>query len=271
MKIKVTLILFFSSIFSLLGQNSLKLFHPITTAVFIDYQDKDTTRFGSGVLIRNSNNNIFLITALHVLGKPFEVPGLVRKQRIGLKSDNINVTLSDDQLTSTIEFNIKALQDANRIHIIPEHDIVAVHIGHLDTKNETWFLPEGETTLIAGSAQVTMVTNDENHLLRFSDLIIGGDVFVYGYPKTLGLPADYNQPLVRKGVLAGVYKQSKEVIIDCRTYGGNSGGPVFQVVNNELRLIGIIHGAMLDTKTNAGSDYSVIIPVELIYDKIREL
>lgn len=69
-------------------------------------------------------------------------------------------------------------------------------------------------------------------LKYYKDVNIGNEVFILGYPSSLGIKStpqfNYNFPLLRKGIIAGKYDASKTLILDCPVYYGNSGSPVFE-------------------------------------------
>jgi hypothetical protein len=67
----------------------------------------------------------------------------------------------------------------------------------------------------------------------FDHVEVGDDCVMFGYPSSLQLSggSDFNfdRPLLRRGVIAGKDKTKGTIIIDCPSYQGNSGGPVFSV------------------------------------------
>jgi hypothetical protein len=88
-------------------------------------------------------------------------------------------------------------------------------------------------------------------VLRFNDVLVSNEVFVLGYPRSVGLDDypqfDPRQPLLRKGVVAGINRERHTIILDLPVYPGNSGGPVVQVetaaeggkIVRKFRVIGI--------------------------------
>jgi len=117
-----------------------------------------------------------------------------------------------------------------------------------------------------------------------SEVDIGADVFMFGYPISLTGPIrdifDPSEPLLRKGIVAGINVGRKTIIIDCPSYFGNSGGPVVQVGHPEIgvttfRIIGVVSGFIpfheeWENKTmkyshvlKSNSGYTVIEPIEI--------
>ncbi len=82
----------------------------------------------------------------------------------------------------------------------------------------------------------------------FSDVLIGNDVIVFGYPNSVGIPQqsdiDREKPLVRRGIIAGKNEKEKRIILDCPIYQGNSGGPAVQVIESwgekRFEIIGVV-------------------------------
>src|SRR5262245_59773428 len=91
-------------------------------------------------------------------------------------------------------------------------------------------------------------------LLPFDKVAIGTDILMGGYPKSLGLPSknqyNFDRPLLRKGIVAGKTYELGNIIVDCASYGGNSGGPIFaenQIIRDgriekSYKLIGLVSG-----------------------------
>jgi hypothetical protein len=83
------------------------------------------------------------------------------------------------------------------------------------------------------------------HIRRLSETRVGSDVFLIGYPTSLGMLSnnyyDFKRPLLRKGSLAGLDAQRGTFVIDCPSYPGNSGGPVLEYCNDgKYRVIGLV-------------------------------
>jgi len=125
----------------------------------------------------------------------------------------------------------------------------------------------------------------------FSDVLVGNEVFIFGYPTSLGIKEikqiQHDKPLLRKGIVAGKNSEYRNFIIDCPTYPGNSGGPViekeeinFSQIN--FRLIGLMSQFVpfeevwhskrfgLENRQWQNSGYSIVIPVDAIMDLLSE-
>jgi hypothetical protein len=70
-------------------------------------------------------------------------------------------------------------------------------------------------------------------LRRFDRIQVGSDVYIFGYPTSIGLKRipqiDYDRPLVQKGIVAGLNHKKKTIVLNIAAYFGNSGGPVVEV------------------------------------------
>jgi hypothetical protein len=117
-------------------------------------------------------------------------------------------------------------------------------------------------------------------------VLTANDVFIFGFPTSIGLKAipqiDYLRPLLRAGVIAGTNEQAKTIILDCPAYGGNSGGPVLEIEEEDFvkkfRVIGVVsqfvpvaetwrnmtHGYNNTNISNSG--YAIAIPMDFVLD-----
>lgn len=116
----------------------------------------------------------------------------------------------------------------------------------------------------------------------FDDVKVGLDCVIFGFPAALKLynknDYDFERPLLRKGAIAGKDKKVGSIIVDCPSYQGNSGGPVFTVSElnaNAVGLIGIVSRSILNVETLessyyrstvsinfTNSGYTVVVPIQ---------
>jgi hypothetical protein len=143
------------------------------------------------------------------------------------------------------------------------------------------------TTLERASSGLLAISVSSVH--RFAEVLVGNDVYIFGYPESIGVSGipqiDYERPLLRKGIVAGLNSKSRAIILDCAVYGGNSGGPVLQVeeldpVHRQFRLIGIVRQFVPYEEnwlnlsqnyvnvTRSNSGYSVAEPVDSLLELI---
>lgn len=123
---------------------------------------------------------------------------------------------------------------------------------------------------------------------HFDGVGISNDVFVMGYPNSLGMSEkeraqiDKERPLLRKGIVAGKNEKNRTIILDCPVYYGNSGGIVVEIEPSGGKIwpIGIVseyvpfvekllslqHRTINTNIENSG--YSIAVPIDTILDMI---
>jgi hypothetical protein len=114
----------------------------------------------------------------------------------------------------------------------PSADVVLVRIADVDpalkaaTPTSGVTFPD-RTGLPANFALIGVSAGDS---FKLDDVIVGNDVFVFGYPNSIGLPGqlDPQRPLIRKGTVADKDAGKGHIVIDCPLYKGNSGGLVIE-------------------------------------------
>jgi hypothetical protein len=79
-------------------------------------------------------------------------------------------------------------------------------------------------------------------------LSIGKEVFFIGYPENR-FDVIHNLPLLRKGYIASApnvdFNGEKQFLIDAQVFPGSSGSPVFTVVGDEYKIVGVISQTMI--------------------------
>ena len=121
-----------------------------------------------------------------------------------------------------------------------------------------------------------------------TEVDVGADVYMFGYPVSLTGPIrdifEPSEPLLRKGIVAGV-NMGKRTIIIGPSYFGNSGGPVIQVDRSEFgviqyRIIGVVSGFVpfleeWENKTmryshviKSNSGYTVVEPIDIALELV---
>ena len=83
------------------------------------------------------------------------------------------------------------------------------------------------------SAAGIKAINVQVGLKMFDHVLVGNDVYLFGYPTSLGLEKlpqiDVHRPLLRRRVIAGTNPEKRAIILDCPAYFGNSGGAVLEL------------------------------------------
>jgi S1-C subfamily serine protease len=198
------------------------------------------TSSGSGFFL-NTPTAVYLVTAYHVLydsstSRPFASTAELASYPRNPADNGRNVFAVD----------VAALDGAGEIKTDTTRDLAVFRIA---------LSPEGSDTVQALNA-ITIVSLSSSGILGlgiqnvrlYADVLTSNDVFLFGYPVSLGLQhipqIDYTRPLLRSGIVAGKNESLKTIILDCPVYPGNSGGPVLEVEEEgfrfHFRCIGVV-------------------------------
>lgn len=238
---------------------------------------------GSGFLLY-SGTHIFFVTAKHVLWD----------EQGRLKSDQAEIICQskdpDDEHTIIFEADLNMLAVSKSLFHHPEKDVAAFTLGAttLNPDGQTYQTHKipGVTIKQTGTSGVVTVVRES--VLMLKDVLVSNDIFLYGYPGSIGLKQspqfDYNKPLLRKGIVASVNKKQGTIILDCAVYYGNSGGPVVQVtqIGDKRRhnVIGVVtqfipyvenwvnqSNNVVQTET-FNSGYSVAVGMDFVFEML---
>ncbi len=249
---------------------------------------------GSGFLMQASNS-VYLVTARHVLFDPEanDAPPYTLKNSPIRCSTYLH---APDMTNTHREWSVDGTQALvlSEIRFLTNHDICLVRLEDCNPTNKIyvhwldWVKWETPTTLNPWH---------ELYCVRMPDVEVGADCYGAGFPTVLGLgntsAIDFSQPLLRKGIVAGMNLQRGIIIADCPAYKGNSGGMVLTrstgltTTNNMLmsivdwKIIGIqtdIIPVLTKMEVNPSmgyqsietenSGYSVVEPIDNILDLV---
>ena len=207
------------------------------------------TSSGTGFIYR-SDLFLYLVTAKHVL---FDEKQDVRVSEIEVCCQTVNID-DDDVVRFSIDMN-KAKYKFHKINDVAVIQIAKIlkvtkvepvkRSGSGETVNITYL--KGIVLTEKGRSNASLCSKHNTSVLE--NVYISNDIYISGYPTSLGIETskqfDNTKPLLRKGIVANIYKETKTIILDCPVYGGNSGGPVIQVVedsNNvkKFKVIGVV-------------------------------
>lgn len=232
---------------------------------------------GSGFYFR-TDQKIFLVTALHVLyGDDKET----------LRGTILKLTSYDHDIN--ISTPIEKAVDLSKVRLRKNNakDIVLVEIANISTQDQRMILLDGVQRLSSHVGNI--VVTPPKHLKKFADVLISNEVFILGYPSSLGAHGqiELKKPLLRKGIVAGKNTSNETIILDCPVYFGNSGGVAIEVEEvgqgRKFRVIGVVSQYIpfveqLQSKqlryTNLNyenSGYSVAVPIDTIFDLTKEV
>jgi V8-like Glu-specific endopeptidase len=238
---------------------------------------------GSGFFL-NASKASFLVTARHVLFK--------QNTDDLLDSDAEILSYAKDPKDkgkNEFTLDLKALKQNGEIKRHADRDVAVIRIGIEDTSGQRTLNPTNGVSM-RQMAKSGILGVAENTVKRYSDVLTANQVFIFGYPTSLGLKEipqiDYLRPLLRSGIVAGTNDQTKTLIIDCPAYGGNSGGPVLEVEQEDrgrrMWIIGVVsqfvpavenwvnapHGY---TNTNVyNSGYTVATPMDFVLELVAQ-
>lgn len=237
---------------------------------------------GSGVFLQLSNS-VYLATAKHVLFS--EPEGTNPPILLSSKATVISYSPAGSTNVSerTVNLDLVQLLNSGDVRFSTSRDVALVRIEDCQPSNpEVVRLLPGVTFV---TPELSLKTYGTNNLCLIPDVDVGADVFMFGYPTSLTATApirnmfDPTQPLLRKGIVAGVSPNKQIIIVDCPSYQGNSGGPVLQVEHPSLdvtsfRIIGLVSSFVpfqeeWENKTYrysyvgiSNSGYTVIVPID---------
>jgi len=233
----------------------------------------------------NHLNRIYFITAKHVIFK--EPENILRSKSLTLLSYPKDLKEVGKNL---VELNMEKLQKNGMVKKHNSQDVASVFIGKADERGGPIAFNDGLAMKIQSKSGIVGVNTSETIKL-FRDVLVGNEVLIFGYPTSLGIKEikqiQHDKPLIRKGIVAGKNSEYENIIIDCPTYPGNSGGPVIEkeqisLGKCEFKLIGLISQFVpfeeiwlskrfgLENRQWQNSGYSIVVPVDTIMELIKE-
>lgn len=240
----------------------------------------DTGGTGSGFFLSTADATFF-ITARHVL---FNCKGTC-----SLKAKSATLTSygrdPNDSSKNILSIDLQELIDSGTLKYHQNQDAAAMKIAK-KSASEPGVIHVTSGVLVKSSAVSGIIGVAIDNVKPFKDVLVANDVFIFGYPSSIGIrnipQIDYERPLLRKGIVAGLNHKELTIIIDAAAYGGNSGGPVIEIdpegFGYKLRLIGLISEFIpfahkLPTQehvTLTNSGYAVITPTDFILELIDQ-
>jgi len=149
-----------------------------------------------------ANKAVFFVTARHVFLKEDKDAFILASNTATLKSSSFQTKLTTDKL---IKLDLNKLSSTGRIIYDKLQDIVVVKIA--DFINDVEFNSVEGAIIIQTPGAFNLMSMDKDSIRKYEEIIIGNDVFVFGYPVSLGIAElpqiDFSKPLVRKGIVAG--------------------------------------------------------------------
>jgi len=194
---------------------------------------------GSGFFFYTPHSE-FLVTAKHVLFNP--TTGALMGAECSLLS---YPRVPSEVIKNKFRLDLAKLSGEGNIKSHSSADVAVIKIGNMVGQVMTYLTGVSVTS----AAPSGILSTAEVSIKRFAEVLVANDVFIFGYPTSLGLKAlpqlDYSKPLLRKGIVAGKNEDLRTLVLDCPVYWGNSGGPVLEVdhvnlITTSFRVVGVI-------------------------------
>lgn len=236
---KRLLMLFIASYSIMLNAQYSILEANLEKAVLIEFPNKSD---GSGFFLVDSNN-IYLVSARHVVCNLNEkIQGYQLIDSTGFIK--YYSKKSDNNTANVMEINFLGLYESGNLRIGSDADVMVAKIGSVKRSLSQAFDIVYNSYVKFVKSPEPLIAFDVTEALKFDSTVISDDIFMIGYPKSLqlqqGLQYDFDRPLLRKGILSGRYQKNKTLVVDCPSFSGNSGGPVIEIRNNKVLLVGIV-------------------------------
>jgi len=247
---------------------------------------------GSGFFIRN-DKGVYLVTAKHVIYKD----KVSDDGSTHLRYNKITLTYYSDAENYTekqvMSLDLNELDASSNILSDSINDISAIKLYYKKNvfDNNLYFNPGIKIVDdgFAAKSQSAAATFKGGYR-SFKDDMISNEVYIFGYPTSIGFRAakqiEQDKPLIRRGVVAGKNNITNRIIIDCPIFPGNSGGPVLMIEDRpgvkKFLLIGMVDQfvPLIETFVNdvydyknhsvSNSGYTVVVPMDFIIDLIAK-
>lgn len=187
---------------------------------------------GTGFIYRASLNDmhgsevLLLVSNRHVFGDDAQLISLNFHKR---KSDSMNPELGKIVPVEAIQF-----QDAYFTHSDDSIDLACLNIS---------FITEPQFGIFAQNLFSKMCAD-----FHEKDLGAGTDVWFVGYPENR-YDIIHNLPILRRGHIASIpqldFNGLQQFVIDAHVYPGSSGSPVFALLKDGFKFIGVLTQAMI--------------------------
>lgn len=237
---------------------------------------------GSGFFLQDTSSKyLYIATASHVLIPNTPKPTLPDTIYITGYRENV-----DTDSTYKFKLSIAECLKSGNLQVDQKNDIILIRFAKLINMGD--FQGLQYPTFVTKLTKDTKIESWPAHLsVSIEDIIPGSDLFVIGFPQSLGLQGnfDMNRPLMRKGIVAGKDLKLNRIIGDGAVYFGNSGGiaVAFHYKDNtfHLQLAGLVSKyipfdeSLFDRRgvqrsvDYRNSGYSVIIPSNSIISLIK--
>jgi len=247
--------------------------------VLVTINSGSDTTFASGFFL-NTAKSVYFVTARHVLYDP---QGKLRAVPVELIS---HAKKFDDVGKTRLLLDIPSLTIGGSIVSQPTHDVAVIKIASAEPGNGSRKLRTINGVVVLESAMEHAIVGVALQSTKtIKDVLVSNQVFVFGYPKSIGITTepqiDPLRPLLKTGIVSGINHATQRIILDCAIYPGNSGGPVVEVTNEPSKkvfnVIGLVSQFIpfvqvwenktfhsVNTEIN-NSGYAVVEPMDFVF------
>ncbi len=256
--------------------------------VFVNLENLEGHFTGSGFYL-NRDKDVYFVTARHVLfnqDKDNKIKFLIKSNTVTLLSYSNNLNIYQK---IRISLDLSILENKGNLFFSQTSDVVVIRVfeGELASLHPA----PGVTVLETPTDGHGILGVDLGSIKKYVDVVESNEVFIFGYPTSLGLKSipqiEYDKPLLRGGIVAGKNDIQKTIILDCPVYPGNSGGPVIEVelidlTTKRYQVIGVVSEFVPFTQewlnlkmgyinTNIeNSGYSIVVPMDFVFELLEK-
>ena len=202
-----------------------------TVRITIPTDSGKGSSIGTGFLyqvpVSKEQHCILLVSNRHVYGDPTKPINLVFHRR-----DDNDPALP--QLGQIIVLSDKKFETVFTAHPDPSVDLACINVSKIGHHEPPIFYKN--------------LTNELMPDFQHERLLPGNDVWFVGYPENRFDTAN-NLPVLRRGYIASIpkvdFEGRPEFLIDAQVFPGSSGSPVFTLLGNQFRFVGIVSQTMI--------------------------
>lgn len=188
------------------------------------------TGFLYSIKISENERCIFLVSNRHVYQDPTKPIQLVLHQR-----DETNK--NRPKLGQTVTFVADEFKGIFTEHPNPNIDLACINISQIGYHTPPIFYKN--------------ITDELLTDLNYNGIRAGKEICFIGYPENI-FDTKNNLPIFRHGCIASIpqinFEEQPQFLIDAHVLHGSSGSPVFTVVRDQYKILGILSAGMIKSE-----------------------
>ncbi len=196
----------------------------------------------------------------------------------------------NDDSENIISLDLDRLNEGKKIKYHPKKDVAIIEIGEIIKLEEGKKVKFFQGVSLLNRTKTGILAVVEENIKLFKDAMIGNDIFLFGFPTSIGLASpefSIKKPLIRKGILSGKNLKFRTLIIDCPVNYGNSGSLVIEMeeislgkhryfaIGIAIRIVQVLEMGFVEissfkksiTYTNTG--YSIVEPIDTVIELLK--